>query len=73
MEPPPFALPAQVKDLGAKAMGFAGLRSGAKARPRQRHAGSAGVQSEYVRAQMAAIQEQARELGALARADIPKR
>ena len=31
------------------------------------------LQSDYVRAQMAAIQEQARELGALARPDMPKR
>jgi hypothetical protein len=79
MEPPPFALPAQVKDLGAKAMGFAEMNVKAAFDLAQKlvHAKDMqevlALQSEYVRAQMAAIQEQARELGALARADIPKR
>jgi phasin len=79
MDAAPFPVPAPMKDLGTKAMGFAETNVKAafdlaqklvQARDMQE---VLALQSEYVRAQMSAIQEQARELGALARPDMPKR
>ena len=79
IEAAPFPLPAQVKELGTKAMGFAEANVKAAFDLAQKlvHARDMqevlALQSEYLRAQMAAIQDQARELGAVARADAPKR
>jgi phasin len=78
MDATPFPLPAQVKDLGSKAMGFAEANVKAAFDLAQKlvHARDVqevlALQSEYLRAQMAAIQEQARELGAMARPDVAK-
>jgi phasin len=79
IEAAPFPLPVQVKELGTKAMGFAEANVKAAFDLAQKlvHARDMqevlALQSEYLRAQMAAIQDQARELGAIARADGPKR
>jgi hypothetical protein len=68
-----------MKDMGTKAMGFAETNVKAafdlaqklvQARDMQE---VLALQSEYVCAQMATIQEQARELSALGRSDLPKR
>jgi phasin len=78
MEATPFAFPAPVKDMGAKAMGFAEANVKAAFDLAQKlvHARDMqeilALQAEYMRAQMATIQEQARELGAIARPDITK-
>jgi phasin len=79
MEATPLPVPAPMKDLGAKAMGFAetNVKAAFDLAQRLLHAKDMqevlALQSEYVRAQMAAIQEQARELGAIARSEVPKR
>src|SRR3954452_24288330 len=79
VEAAPFPLPAQMKDLGAKAMSFAesNVKAAFDLAQKLVHAKDMqevlALQSDYVRAQMATIQEQARELGALARSDIPNR
>jgi phasin len=79
MEAAPFPLPLQVKDLGSKAMSFAeaNVKAAFDLAQNMVHAKDMqevlALQSEYIRAQMVAIQEQARELGSLARADVPKR
>jgi phasin len=79
MEATPFPMPVQVKDLGAKAMSFAesNVKAAFDLAQKLVHAKDMqevlALQSEYLRAQMTAIQEQTRELGALARSDIPKR
>jgi phasin len=75
----PFPLPAPVTEMGTKAMGFAETNVKAAFDLAQKlvHAKDMqevlSLQSEYLRAQMAAIQEQARELGAAARPDVVKR
>jgi phasin len=79
MEAAPFPMPPQMKDMGAKAMSFAesNVKAAFDLAQKLVHAKDMqevlALQSEYVRAQMAAIQEQARELGAIARPDLPKR
>ncbi|MBV9396083.1 MAG: phasin [Methylobacteriaceae bacterium] len=79
MEASPFAMPVPVKDLGAKAMSFAesNVKAAFDFAQKLVHAKDMqevlALQSEYLRAQTTAIQEQTRELGALARSDIPKR
>jgi len=79
MEATPFPLPMQAKELGTKAMSFAEANVKAAFDLAQKlvHARDMqevlALQSEYLRAQMAAIQEQARELGGIARAEAPKR
>jgi phasin len=79
MEAAPFPMPPQMKDMGAKAMGFAesNVKAAFDLAQKLVHAKDMqevlALQSEYVRAQMAAIQEQSRELGAIARSDLPKR
>ena len=79
MDATPFAVPAQMKDLGAKAMGFAETNVKAAFDLAQKlvHARDMqevlALQSEYVRTQMATIQEQAEQLGALARPDGQRR
>jgi phasin len=79
LEATPFPLPVQAKELGAKAMSFAEANVKAAFDLAQKlvHANDMqevlALQSDYIRAQMAAIQEQARELGAIARSDVPKR
>ncbi|MEA2840729.1 MAG: hypothetical protein QOF41_2059 [Methylobacteriaceae bacterium] len=79
MEATPFPIPAPMKDMGSKAMGFAEANVKAAFDLAQRlvHAKDMQevltLQSEYLRAQMAAIQEQARELGAVARSEMTKR
>jgi phasin len=79
VEAAPFPLPAQMKDMGAKAMSFAesNVKAAFDLAQKLVHAKDVqevlALQSDYVRAQMAAIQEQARELGALARPGMPKR
>jgi phasin len=76
---PPFPVPPQMKELGVKAMNFAETNVKAAFDLAQKlvHAKDVqeilALQSEYVRVQMAAIQEQARELGAVARSDNVKR
>jgi phasin len=75
----PFPMPAQMKELGVKAMSFAETNVKAAFDLAQKlvHAKDVqeilALQSEYVRMQMAAIQEQARELGAMARSENVKR
>ena len=79
MDGAPFPVPAQMKDMGAKAMGFAETNVKAAFDLAQKlvHAKDMqevlALQSEYLRAQMAAIQEQARELGSDTRSDMPRR
>jgi phasin len=79
MEAAPFPMPPQMKDMGAKAMSFAesNVKAAFDLAQNLVHAKDMqevlALQSEYVRAQMTAIQEQARELGAIARPDLPKR
>jgi phasin len=79
MEAAPFPVPAQMKELGTKAMGFAETNVKAAFDLAQKlvHAKDMqevlALQSEYLRAQMAAIQEQAKELGGPARFDAMKR
>jgi phasin len=79
MEAAPFPLPGPMKDLGTKAMGFAenNVKAAFDLAQKLVHAKDMQevlvLQSEYVRAQMAAIQEQARELGTIARTDMQKR
>jgi phasin len=79
MEAAPFPVPAQMKELGTKAMGFAETNVKAAFDLAQKlvHAKDMqevlALQSEYLRAQMAAIQEQAKELGGLARFEAMKR
>jgi phasin len=79
MEAAPFPLPVQVKELGSKAMGFAeaNVKAAFDLAQKMVHAKDMqevlALQSEYIRAQMTAIQEQARELGSIARPDVPKR
>jgi phasin len=79
LEVTPFPLPVQAKELGTKAMSFAEANVKAAFDLAQKlvHANDMqeilALQSDYIRAQMAAIQEQARELGAITRSDVPKR
>jgi phasin len=79
MDAAPFPVPAQMKDLGAKAMTFAETNVKAAFDLAQKlvHARDMqevlALQSEYVRAQMSSIQEQAKELGTIARSDMPNR
>ena len=79
MDAAPFPVPPQMKDLGVKAMGFAETNVKAAFDLAQKlvHARDMqevlALQSEYVRMQMTAIQEQAKELGALARPDAQRR
>jgi phasin len=79
MEAAPFPLPPQIKDLGAKAMGYAETNVKAAFDLAQKlvHAKDMqevlALQSEYLRAQMAAIQEQAKELGGIAQSNVQKR
>ncbi|MBV8851246.1 MAG: phasin [Methylobacteriaceae bacterium] len=79
MEATPFPLPVQMKDMGAKAMSFAETNVKAAFDLAQKLVHAKDIQevltlqSDYVRTQMVAIQEQARELGAVARSDLPRR
>ena len=79
MEAAPFPVPPQMKDLGAKAMGFAETNVKAAFDLAQKlvHARDMqevlALQSEYLRMQMTAIQEQAKERGAVARSDAQRR
>ena len=71
----PFPVPPQMRELGTKAIGFAedNVKAAFDLAQKLVHAKDMqeilALQSEYLRAQMAAIQEQARELGAIGRSE----